>query len=120
MSNALDETNIETGSISPRPVSLTETGSPPPQGINAADWQIARLALDEALTASDDISIPWDNPDTGTRGTATPIGPERAGQCRDFMIAILVHEMPDRWVRGEACRKGETTALSQVRVLGQV
>ncbi len=120
MSNALDDGNPETGSISPRPVSFTESGPPPPQGINATDWQIARLALDEALSASDDVSIPWDNPETGARGTATPIGPARAGECRDFMIAILVQEMADRWVRGEACRKGKSTALSQVRVLGQV
>ena len=120
MSNVLDDGNIETGSISPRPVSLAESGPPPPQGINAADWQMARLALDEALAANDGISIPWSNPETGARGTATPIGSERVGQCRDFMIAILVQEMPDRWVRGEACRNGKATALSQVRILGQV
>ena len=119
LSNTLDDSNPETGSISPTQVSVPESG-PPPQGVNAADWRAAKIALNEALASDDDVSIAWDNPETGARGTATPIGPARAGQCRDFMIAILVHQMADRWVRGEACRKGETTAISQVRVLGQV
>ncbi len=121
MSSAVDDADLETGSISARPVSEMRNLPEPPQGVAVADWRMATQALDEALDSSeDDVSIAWQNMETGARGTATPIGAERSGKCRDFMIAILVEQMPDRWVRGEVCRKAGQVEFSQVRVLDQV
>lgn len=112
--------DLVTGSVTPRPVALDIPEGVAPKGIGAADWVAAKLALDQALRSSEkDISVPWENKDTGVHGTATPIGEKRAGGCRDFMIAVVDGSSADRWVQGEACRAGKVTQLSQVRVLGR-
>lgn len=118
MGAALDDADLETGSISSRPSTARDNLPEPPQGVIVSDWRMATQALDEALEAvDDDVSVEWQNMETGARGTATPIGAARSGGCRDFMIAILMEQVADRWVRGEACRKSGKTQFSQVRVL---
>lgn len=108
-----------TGSIRPTPAAYHVPEGAAPKGIAAGDWVQAKLALDQATAAhGKDLSIPWENPETGARGTATPIGAARASGCRDFMISV-VDGKGDRWVRGEACRSGKGLVLSQVRELGQ-
>lgn len=115
----LGDDDLTTGSITPRAASLREPRGSAPRGIAAGDWQQAKLALDQALTSGErDISVPWENAQTGVRGTATPIGTARAGGCRDFMIAVVDGKTTDRWVQGEACRAEGGTVLNQVRVLG--
>lgn len=112
--------DLVTGSIKPRQASLKLPDGDAPKGIAVADWAAAKLALDQALASGEkDISVPWENADTGARGTATPIGATRSGGCRDFMIAVVDGKTDDRWVHGEACRARGETVLSQVRVLGR-
>lgn len=116
----LPDDDIVTGSIKPTPASLQLPAGDAPKGIASSDWAAARLALDQALASSEaDISVSWENAETGARGTATPIGTLRAGGCRDFMIAVVDGKVADRWVHGEACRARGATVLSQVRVLGR-
>jgi hypothetical protein len=110
-----------TGSVRPHvtPVSAPLPQGAAPKGIAEPDWVEAKAALDQALTSRDkDPSIPWENKASGASGTATPIGPERAG-CRDFMISVVDAKMGDRWVQGEACRARSGFVLNQVRILGR-
>ncbi|MFG1301138.1 RT0821/Lpp0805 family surface protein [Xanthobacter sp. V3C-3] len=117
---AIEDEPVITGSIRATPASLKEPAGEAPKGITAGDWTQAKLALDQALAArSQDVSVPWDNPETGARGTATPVGAARAGGCRDFMISLVDGKSADRWVQGEACKAKSGTVLSQVRVLGR-
>jgi surface antigen len=49
---------------------------------------------------------PWENPQTGARGTITPIAAayrENGVECRDF-LASYVREKAEAWMQGEACR----------------
>lgn len=114
-----DDDSLVTGSIKATPASLPVPDGPAPKGIAPGDWTQAKLALDQALAARDgDVSVPWDNPETGARGTATPVGPTQAG-CRAFMISLVDGKTPDRWVQGEACKSRGGTVLNQVRLLGR-
>lgn len=113
-----DDDSLVTGSIRATPASLPVPEGPAPKGITAGDWTQAKIALDQALAArGGDVSVPWDNPETGARGTATPVGPTQAG-CRAFMISLVDGKSADRWVQGEACKGRTGTVLSQVRLLG--
>lgn len=115
----VEEETLVTGSIAPRKVALTGPDTEAPEGVAAADWTEAKAALQAALAARDkDVSIPWENPATGARGTATPIGQVRDGACRAFMVSV-VDKTGDRWVRGEACRAKDGFTLSEVRILGR-
>lgn len=111
---------IVTGSVKVQPVSLPVPEGSAPSGIVASDWAQAKLALEQALSSRDKApSIPWDNPKTGARGTATPIGTTDAAGCREFRIG-LVDGTGEHWVQGAACRDAKgALALSQVRVLGR-
>lgn len=112
--------DLVTGSITPRPVTQRSGANPPPQGVSSTDWQAATKALEQALASPEsDISVSWENAETGARGTATPIGAMHAGGCRDFMIAVVTQDVADRWVKGAACRGPRGTVLSQVRLLGE-
>lgn len=110
-----------TGSVRPHvtPVSAPLPQGAAPKGIAEPDWAEAKAALDQALSSREkDPSIPWENKASGASGTATPIGPERAG-CRDFMISVVDAKAGDRWVQGEACRARSGFVLNQVRILGR-
>ncbi|ABS67721.1 conserved hypothetical protein; putative signal peptide [Xanthobacter versatilis] len=118
--NVSPDDAIVTGSIRATPASLPVPDGLAPTGIAPSDWVQAKIALDQALAARNkDVSIPWDNPETGSRGTATPVGAARAGGCRDFMISLVDGKTADRWIQGEVCKARSGTVLSQVRVLGQ-
>lgn len=111
---------IVTGSIKPQPVALRVAVGDAPEGISAGDWMQAKLALEQALASPDKAaSIPWGNPGTGARGTATPIGATGADGCRDFRIG-LVNTAGEQWVQGSACKDSRGAVnLSQVRLLGR-
>lgn len=111
---------IVTGSIKPQPVALTVPVGDAPEGIASGDWAQAKLALDQALASPDKAaSIPWDNPRTGARGTATPLGTTGGDGCRDFRIG-LVDTTGEHWVQGSACKDGKgAVTLNQVRLLGR-
>jgi surface antigen len=49
---------------------------------------------------------PWENPQTGARGTITPIAAayrDNGVECRDF-LASYVRDKAEAWMQGEACR----------------
>jgi surface antigen len=72
-----------------------------------ADLAVARAAASEVLArGGKDTSLPWENPQTGARGTVTPIASaynQDGFLCRDF-LASYVKNGTEAWIRGEACR----------------
>ena len=86
-------------------------GDPPSAGMPPeGDLAFARAAASEALTrGGKDVSVPWENPRTGARGTVTPL-PSASTQngipCRDFLVSYVL-EGSELWLQGEACRMQE-------------
>jgi hypothetical protein len=73
----------------------------------ASDLAVARAAASEVLAkGGKDISMPWENPRTGARGTVTPVASaytQDGFTCRDF-LASYVKNGTEFWLDGEACR----------------
>jgi len=71
------------------------------------DLAYARAAASEALAREGKTaSVPWENPNTGARGTVTPIASSYSQDgflCRDF-LASYVRQGAESWLQGEACR----------------
>jgi len=97
-----------TGSIAPRPAPRAEpaklaAGEGPPD----ADLAYAREAVIDALSQDGkSTSTPWENPNTGARGTVMPITAAYTVDgltCRDF-LASYVRDKTESWLQGEACR----------------
>ncbi len=92
-----DENEVVTGSIAgPAPVP-TES-----------DLIFARTAASDVLTKGDkDSSQPWENPQTGARGSVTPLAQAYADgdgrTCRDF-LASYVNGRTEGWMQGAACK----------------
>jgi surface antigen len=95
-----------TGSIAAR------TPEMPPE----RDLAFAKRAAREVLRKGEkDASLDWENPDTGARGTVTPIASayvQDGRTCHDF-LASYVTSTAQAWLQGEACR--EPTTGWQVR-----
>lgn len=89
-----------TGSISPAAV-------PTQAAVQAESDAALRAAASELLARNEpNASLPWENPQTGARGTVTPIASAytQAGvTCRDF-LASYVQGASEDWLQGEACR----------------
>jgi surface antigen len=72
-----------------------------------ADLAFARDAVADALAQDGkSTSTPWENPNTGARGTITPIAAAYTVDgltCRDF-LASYVRDKTESWLQGEACR----------------
>jgi surface antigen len=87
-----------TGSIAPK----TKSGAE----ISPADWNLAAAALREALGQLEDgASIPWSNPNTGSRGTVTPVAAafvQDGFACRNFLASHVAER--ESWFEGTACR----------------
>jgi surface antigen len=88
-----------TGSIPAQPREPTET-----------DLVFARTAASDVLTKGDkDASQPWENPQTGARGSVTPIASSYAAEdgrtCRYF-LASYVNGDTESWLQGAACKGG--------------
>jgi surface antigen len=95
----MDEHEV-TGSIRP-------AHSPEP---TEADLAFARTAASDVLTkGTKDSSQPWENPETGARGSVTPLAQAYASEdgrtCRDF-LASYVNGRSESWLQGAACRGG--------------
>jgi hypothetical protein len=93
--------NEVTGSIAPaRP-----SGPPPTE----SDLAFARNAASDVLTKGDkDSSQPWENPETGARGSVTPLAQVYSSEgrtCRDF-LASYVNRGNESWLQGAACQTG--------------
>jgi surface antigen len=92
-----------TGSIKP-PQAAPKLANEMP---GESDLAIARAAASEVLSrGGKDTSMPWENPQTGARGTITPIASSYTQDgftCRDF-LASYVRNGTESWLQGEACR----------------
>jgi surface antigen len=90
-----------------------EAGAVKPAAANSGldladgDLAIARAAASEVMArGGKDASLPWENPQTGARGTVTAIAAaynQDGFVCRDF-LASYVKNSTESWMRGEACR----------------
>jgi hypothetical protein len=91
-----------TGSVGPMaeasPAMPTET-----------DLAFARNAASDVLTRGEkDASQPWENPETGARGSVTPLAQaysQEGRTCRDF-LASYVKGQSENWLQGAACQTG--------------
>ncbi len=75
-----------------------------------SDLAFARIAASDVLTKGDkDASQPWENPETGARGSVTPLAQSYAAEdgriCRDF-LASYVNGRTESWLQGAACQAG--------------
>jgi hypothetical protein len=93
-----------TGSLHPAAAAtLKPVNDLPPE----ADLDIARAAVSEVMSkGTKDASVSWENPQTGTRGTVTPIATARSEDgvtCHEF-LASFERQGTSSWMQGEACR----------------
>lgn len=76
-----------------------------------SDLAFARTAASDVLTKGDkDSSQPWENPETGARGSVTPLSQAYSAEdgrtCRDF-LASYVNGRAESWLQGAACKAGK-------------
>lgn len=75
-----------------------------------ADMALARNAASVILSrGGKDASQPWENPDTGARGSVTPLATTYSAEgriCRDF-LASYVRGANEGWLQGEACQQNK-------------
>ncbi len=100
-----DEAAVDqTGSIGALAVAETARAEALPED----DMAYARVAALEVLSrGGKGSSQPWENPQTGARGTVTPIASARteAGvTCQDFLASYLREGSAESWLQGEGCR----------------
>jgi surface antigen len=92
-----------TGSIGP----MAKEGGPATP--TETDLAFARNAASDVLTRGDkDASQPWENPETGARGSVTPLAQAYSSEgrtCRDF-LASYVKGDSESWLQGAACQTG--------------
>jgi surface antigen len=82
-----------------------------PQMPTESDLAFARTAASDVLTKGDkDSSQPWENPETGARGSVTPLSQAYSSEdgrtCRDF-LASYVNGRSESWLQGAACKAGQ-------------
>ena len=91
--------NESTGSIG-----AAQASAPAP---TEGDLAFARNAASDVLTKGDkDSSQPWENPETGARGSVTPLAQAYSSEgrtCRDF-LASYVNGPSESWLQGAACQ----------------
>ncbi len=92
-----------TGSIASSPRAADQAAATPAD----ADLAYARAAATQALAIDGKTtSVPWENPQTGARGTITPLAAAYTQDefvCRDF-LASYVRQGSESWLQGEGCR----------------
>jgi surface antigen len=82
-----------------------------PAAPTESDLAFARTAASDVLTKGDkDSSQPWENPETGARGSVTPLSQAYSAEdgrtCRDF-LASYVNGRAESWLQGAACKAGQ-------------
>jgi surface antigen len=93
--------NEATGALDPAPKDPVPTDT---------DLAYARDAASDVLTKGDkDSSQPWSNPETGARGSVTPLAKTYTADdgrtCRDF-LASYVNGKTESWLHGAGCQSG--------------
>jgi surface antigen len=83
------------------------------------DWRRAKAALSTALDPQGNGAlVGWDNPDSGNKGSFTPIGkayPLNAGICRVF-LAKLDRKGDEQSIEGTACsEKGGEWTIAEAK-----
>jgi hypothetical protein len=86
---------------------VAPAGAPAP---TESDFAFARNAASDVLTKGDkDSSQAWENPETGARGSVTPLAQAYSAEdgrtCRDF-LASYVNGRTEAWLQGAACKSG--------------
>jgi surface antigen len=85
-------------------LAAAQAGAPAP---TESDLAFARNAASDVLTKGDkDSSQPWENPETGARGSVTPLAEAYTSEgrnCRDF-LASYVNGRSESWLQGAACQ----------------
>jgi surface antigen len=76
-----------------------------------SDLAFTRTAASDVLTKGDkDSSQPWENPETGARGSVTPLSQAYSAEdgrtCRDF-LASYVNGRSESWLQGAACKASQ-------------
>ena len=88
---------------------VTGTVLPAKAGPTDTDLAFTRNAASDVLTRGDkDASQPWENPETGARGSVTPLAQAYSSEgrtCRDF-LASYVKGDSESWLQGAACQSG--------------
>jgi len=84
--------------------SIAANGAAPTE----SDLAFARNAASDVLSKGDkDSSQHWENPESGARGSVTPIAEVYPGEggrkCRDF-LASYINGRTERWLRGAGCQ----------------
>ena len=96
---------IPTGSVPPAPAKAQ--ASPLFKDLTDEDWRRAKSALAVALDPQGNgSSAGWDNPESGLKGTFSPVGGPfvRDDQvCRAFLASAVMNS-GQQWVQGSACR----------------
>jgi len=109
ISYQLDSTFTKKGDVDQTGSLRQSATKPAPEPPAEGDLAIARAAVSEVLAkGGKDTSMPWENPNTGARGTITPLASayDQDGRtCRDF-LASYVKNGNESWLQGEACRAG--------------
>ena len=87
---------------------VTGSIAPPDPEPTEGDLAFARNAASDVLTKGDrDSSQPWTNPETGARGSVTPLAQAYASDdgrtCRD-VLASYVNGKTESWLQGAACK----------------
>ena len=86
-------------------------GAAPPPVPTETDLAFARTAASDVLTKGDkDSSQSWENPETGARGSVTPLSQAYSADdgrtCRDF-LASYVNGRAESWLQGAGCKAGQ-------------
>jgi surface antigen len=106
--------DITTGSIKPAaPRGNATAGAAPAKTTappNERDLAYAREVASQVVSREGkDASLPWENPQTGARGTVTALTSaytQDGVTCRDF-LASYVQAGSEAWMQGEACRQNQ-------------
>ena len=99
-----DKASAETtGSVASQAFASGEKSKP-----SERDLAFARAAASDVLRrGGKGTSQSWENPETGARGTVTPIASAYAMDgftCQDFLASYVRAGSGEDWMRGEACR----------------
>ncbi len=96
-----------TGSVPAAPAAEPAKPGPTSAVPQERDLAYTKAAVSEVLSrGGSDASQPWENPQTGARGTVTPVAAaytQDGFTCRDFRASYVRGES-ESWLQGEACR----------------